>query len=76
VGCLVDKGLVLRARQSSDRRVVRLVLTERGSEVLSEIMDSTLEWISLQLASLEPQQLEGILRSFENLSEIFTAEES
>jgi DNA-binding MarR family transcriptional regulator len=76
VDCLVEKGLVLRARQSSDRRVVRLVLTEKGSEVLKEIMDSTLEWISSQLNSLETRQLEGILCTFNNLSEIFAAEKN
>lgn len=71
VDCLVEKGLLLRERKTSDRRVVVLVLTPRGEETLGVFMQRTRNWIAEHLKLLEDQQVAAIIRSFDALREVF-----
>jgi DNA-binding MarR family transcriptional regulator len=57
-----ERGLVARQRDSSDRRVVRVVITDGGRGVLAALDEDRREMIGELLDELSDDELEGFLR--------------
>lgn len=60
VEALVEKGLVERMDDPSDRRIVRLRLTAKGDEMLASIFGENRRWMADSLAMLDEEEL-GVL---------------
>jgi len=60
VDILVEKGLVGRQQDTDDRRYVKLVLTEAGSQLLSSVFQKNRAWMAERLAGLSAQELESV----------------
>jgi len=59
---LVNRGLVSRLTDPSDRRHIRLSLTEEGARVMNGIFDEANAWLEAKLSRLsEPEQQQLIL---------------
>ena len=69
LGRLEKAGLVRRARQDSDRRVVRVAITAAGLELLARIDEPMLELHRRQFAVLSPRQTALLVRLARRLSE-------
>jgi DNA-binding MarR family transcriptional regulator len=57
-----ERGLVARQRDSSDRRVVRVVITDGGRGVLAALDEDRRKMIGELLDELSDDELEGFLR--------------
>jgi DNA-binding MarR family transcriptional regulator len=57
-----ERGLVARQRDSSDRRVVRVVITDGGRGVLAALDEDRRKMIGELLDELSDDDLEGFLR--------------
>ncbi len=69
---LVDAGLVERRRDETDRRVVKVKLTAKGSDALDRDMGNLTEFWSGVLGQLDPQER---LRFFESYNKLLTLAE-
>jgi DNA-binding MarR family transcriptional regulator len=73
---LFEKQLVTRTRHERDRRQVMVVVTDRGSALISEIKQARREQLQLSLAHLEQQDIEQLLelldRVIEGMSRVST----
>lgn len=58
-------GLVERQPEAADRRVVRVVATERGRQLLNEVFAAREEYVSRVLASMSEEDAEALLRGLE-----------
>ena len=58
---LVKRGLIQRRRLRSDRRVVRLALTEEGMTVMPRIMERLQEVNSILLRGVSQEELRGFM---------------
>jgi DNA-binding MarR family transcriptional regulator len=56
VAALVERGLVDRTPDPSDRRQVLVSLTDRGQAVLAEVRNRRTEYLARRLAGLTPAQ--------------------
>jgi DNA-binding MarR family transcriptional regulator len=61
---LVQKQLVLRTPDQSDRRFVQLSLTQKGDRLLDAVSSKTKIWMESQMASLTAQELETLNQAF------------
>ncbi len=61
---LVDKRLISRRRQGSDRREVRLDLGERGRSLVAEVTDRRRVEIARILDEVPPSERQGLVDSF------------
>ncbi len=68
---LVEKGLVSRHYDASDRRHIRLALTTTGSEVLNGIFQKNRSWMTEKMAALSPEEIAAITKAMEALKEAF-----
>jgi DNA-binding MarR family transcriptional regulator len=68
---LIDRmerdGLVVRERDSSDRRVVRLHMQEKGHQMIREVMENRKRYLSEILSHLSPDEKEALKQSLESL---------
>lgn len=71
VNILVAKGLVVRQTGATDRRCVRLELTEEGIRLLDSIFQKNREWMVEKLSSLQPGELQSIGFGLELLRKAF-----
>jgi DNA-binding MarR family transcriptional regulator len=71
VDVMVNKGLVSRTQDPSDRRYVRLSLTTEGSALLEAIFGRNRDWMAEKLASLEIDELKTIRVAMMALSKAF-----
>ncbi len=71
VDLLVEKELLTRRQSAADRRYVDLALTPAGEAMLSAIFLKNRQWMRDQMAGLEAEELESILRGMDALGKIF-----
>ncbi len=71
VDTLAKKGLVTRARDKRDRRIVYVVATRAGSELLQSAKASRLSAIGEKLAALEPAALEAIAAALTQVEKLY-----
>ena len=68
---LVVKNFVSRKTDSTDRRQIKLSLTENGEQLLSEVRDDTRTWMLSKFKDLDEQQIDAIIHAFESLRTAF-----
>ena len=61
VGQLADRRLLRRRRTRTDRRVVRLTLTPKGSELINMYRDHVANYEAYLLADVSTQEISGFL---------------
>ena len=66
---LVKMGLVQRRRSRTDRRVVRLTLTEEGVAVMPRIMEQLQEVNSILLRGVTQEEMQGFLSMLQKVTE-------
>ncbi|WP_159887394.1 MarR family winged helix-turn-helix transcriptional regulator [Paenibacillus puerhi] len=64
---LVQQGLVERTHDEHDRRIVRLSITEKGSDTLQRLRVIRDETLKRYLSYIEPDELEAFLSIFEKM---------
>src|SRR5512142_102960 len=57
---LVQMGLVTRTEDREDRRVKKLVLTEKGQRMLREAVEARQGWLEELIASLSPAEKQQV----------------
>jgi DNA-binding MarR family transcriptional regulator len=76
VEALVAAGLVLREASPSDRRFVRLILSDEGERIQAEARSAALKSLAARLESLDPAQRAGVAWALEPLRQIFASQGS
>lgn len=71
IGVLVGKGCLVRKSSKSDRRVVRIVLTEQGEKAERQHRGFHREMVQMIGDSLPEEQLKSLLESLKVLSRFF-----
>ena len=66
---LVKRGLIQRRRSRSDRRVVKLALTEEGMTVVPRIMECLQEVNSILLRGVTPEEMRGFMSMLQKVTE-------
>lgn len=76
---LVDRmernGLVARERDTSDRRVIRLKVLDRGHQMLDEVMMARKRYLSSVLEKISGDEIKAMIVALIHLSELMTQEE-
>lgn len=63
VDILVNKGLIVRIPDASDRRYLRLALTEAGNSLLNTIFENTSQWMQQMFSSLSEAELQQLTQA-------------
>jgi len=75
---LVDRmernGLVVRERDTSDRRVIRLKVLPRGHNMLAEVMAARKLYLRDVLERVSPDETQAMIVALKHLSELMTHE--
>lgn len=66
---LVRRGLVRRERDSRDRRVVRVMITRKGLDLLAPLDEPLLEAHRLTLGDLQRKELRSLIQTLERVRE-------
>jgi DNA-binding MarR family transcriptional regulator len=66
---LVQQGLIVRSEDPQDRRAKRIILTEKGRQIVHESTSGRRGWIQELTASLSPQEKEQIVTALNLLIE-------
>ena len=64
---LVNRGLVSRLTDASDRRHIRLSLTEEGARVMDGIFSEANAWLDSKLARLSEAEQEQVIQALDLL---------
>lgn len=76
---LIDRmernGLIVRERDASDRRVIRLHITERGREVISSVIDARKRYLAEVLASVPEEDRLSFKQTLAMLHDLMKAAE-
>ncbi len=72
IDLLVDKGLITRRQDTSDRRFVTLDLTSDGNNLLNTIFEENRRWMKDKLSVLSPDELLVIAQAFGYLKKPFS----
>lgn len=67
---LVDRGLIERTRNESDRREVYLSLTERGRQIAEQVDHRISETVGVYLGHFKEEEIETVLSGFERLARL------
>ena len=67
---LISKGFVERLSDKTDRRIVRIRLTRKGSQFIEKNMKMFREQIRLRLTSLSNKELDVFSKSLKSIKEI------
>ncbi len=67
---LIDGGLARRLHDKSDRRIVRIEMTEKGKTVMEERKKTARQAIRANLAELSESELEELCDSLEKVNRI------
>lgn len=62
-----NNGYLERKRDSQDRRVIRLSITEKGKQVISEVIAARRRYVSSMLAKLSEEEKADLANSLEKL---------
>jgi DNA-binding MarR family transcriptional regulator len=73
VDALVQKNLISRQQDPSDRRKIPLALTDEGQRAMSCIYDQTEQWLSARFARLTAEETKSFLQGMESLRKIFSS---
>lgn len=73
---LVDKGLVTRRQDETDRRYVQVALTEKGQELIHAIFARNHAWMSEKMAGLNTDELDTLVRAMDILKNVFEDQKS
>lgn len=65
---LVNRGLVSRLTDPSDRRRIRLSLTKEGARVMNGVFDQANDWLEAKLAPLTPAERNQLIQSLDLLN--------
>ena len=66
---LVQQGLIVRSEDPDDRRVKKLVLTDKGCRVMQESVRARQEWLAELVSSLAPAEKERIAAALQIMIE-------
>jgi len=66
---LEKRGLLSRARQQSDRRVVKISITDKGRGVLEKLDDAVIDVHKRQLGHMAPAKLKKLIELLEQARE-------
>lgn len=70
---LVDRmernGLILRERDHLDRRVIRLRVTPEGDQVMNQVVQARLKYLSTVVEGMSPQQRQTLAESLQELQQ-------
>jgi len=72
---LIDKGYVARTRDKQDRRVIHLVITEKGISYVDEMLEKQKESILAVFDRLPEEDIAHLMRIFRFLLESMQTEE-
>jgi DNA-binding MarR family transcriptional regulator len=64
---LVQQGVVLRTEDPQDRRVKRIVLTEKGRRILDEAIQARQSWLEELAHSLSPSEKDSVISALKLL---------
>ncbi|MDF2627510.1 MAG: MarR family transcriptional regulator [Symbiobacteriaceae bacterium] len=75
---LIDRmernGLIERARDTNDRRVIRLKVLPKGSSVIEEVMEARRTYLATILAEIDLADKERLIQSVEQLNYLMSRE--
>jgi DNA-binding MarR family transcriptional regulator len=71
VDALVNKGLVSRLTDETDRRHVHLTLTSEGERLLAEVFDQAEVWLRGKFQTLSPAECTTLLEAMQILQKTF-----
>ncbi|MGI6364296.1 MAG: MarR family winged helix-turn-helix transcriptional regulator [Bacillota bacterium] len=75
---LIDRmernGLVVRVRDSNDRRVVRLHMLEKGHQMIKEVLTNRKRYLSTILSQVPEAELEALKKALQSLYELMKPE--
>ncbi|MCL2812860.1 MAG: MarR family transcriptional regulator, partial [Clostridia bacterium] len=70
---LLERGLVQRQRDSSDRRVVNVLITEEGINTLAAIQDTIANQVRIQAEHLSSAEFKELAEALESITRILSA---
>lgn len=75
---LIDRmernGLIERVRDTSDRRVIRLKVLQKGSSVIDEVLEARRGYLAAILSEIDVADKERLIQSLEQLNYLMTRE--
>lgn len=75
---LVDRmensGLVTRERDTEDRRVIRLKVLEKGHQLVNEVMEARLRYLSSVMDKVDERQRQNLVNALSCLHTVMTEE--
>lgn len=71
---LIEAGYVSRIRSTSDRRVVHIVIEDKGREKVTEVVEALTKSISNWSQSLDDDKLDRLAGAIDTIREIFENE--
>ncbi len=76
---LIDRmernGLIVRERDTQDRRVIRLYITDRGREIISQVVEARKRYLAEVLANVPPEQRQALKHSLSILYDLMKGQE-
>ncbi len=76
---LIDRmernGLIQRERDTSDRRVIRLNMTDKGSEVIDEVLGARKRYLAGVLTKVAPEDRKALVENLHKMHELMKVEE-
>jgi len=75
---LIDRmergGLIVRQRDTTDRRVIRLHITEPGNGVISQVMEARREYLRTILAKMDDADKQRLIDALDQIHTLMTGE--
>jgi DNA-binding MarR family transcriptional regulator len=75
---LIDRmernGLIVRERDSKDRRVIRLKITPKGMDIIGEVINARKNYLAGVLAKVAPEDRQMLVSNLDKLYHLMTAE--
>ncbi|MFX0138372.1 MAG: MarR family winged helix-turn-helix transcriptional regulator [Candidatus Hodarchaeota archaeon] len=73
---IVEQDLAKRERNSGDRRVVKVKLTEKGKKIALDLNKQSQNWAKMLLSLLTPEEQDSIILILEKVSKIINGGKS
>lgn len=67
---LVEKGLISRAQDPADRRIIYLSLTQEGQELFHRLQDKVFHITSAFISKFEMNEIKSFIQTYEKLAKI------
>jgi DNA-binding MarR family transcriptional regulator len=75
---LIDRmernGLIIRERGQNDRRVIRLNITPRGKQVITEVIEARKHYVAGVLARVAPGDRKALMENLNKIYDLMRAE--